>query len=98
MTTTTQSRPEPQPDNLLGICAAIGTDFGVNPLWLRVALGAGILWNPAVVLATYLGLGVVVLATRLLFPDRKPAAADGGAAAPLPQVANEDVPGLALAA
>jgi phage shock protein C len=92
MTTTAT---EPKPDNLLGICNALGEDFGFNPLWLRIALGAGILWNPLAVVGAYLALGVVVLATRWFFPDRKPAEQPAPA---LPDVANEDVPGLALAA
>ena len=59
-------------ENLFGICACLGQDLGFNPLYLRIALGAGLLWNPVIVIAAYLGTGIVVLATRLLFPDAKP--------------------------
>ncbi|HEX8485851.1 PspC domain-containing protein [Sphingomonas sp.] len=68
--------PTNQKDNLLGICAALGADFGFNPFYLRVALGAGILWNPVAMVVGYLALGAVVLATRLLVPDARSATAD----------------------
>lgn len=64
-----------QKDNLFGICAALGEDFGFDPLYLRIALGAGILWNPLAMLGGYLALGVLVLATRLLVPDPIPVTA-----------------------
>lgn len=58
-------------DTFLGVCEAIGEDFGFNPLFLRVAFGVSVLWNPVAVLVAYLGLGVIVLASRLLFPNPK---------------------------
>lgn len=57
-------------DTILGVCEAIGQDFGFNPNWLRIAFCAPVYWNPAVVVGVYLALGVVVAATRLAFPDR----------------------------
>ena len=57
-------------DNLLGICAALGEDFGFNPLWLRIGFAVSLLFALEWVVAAYLGLGVVVLASRLLFPKR----------------------------
>jgi len=57
-------------DTILGVCEAIGQDFGFNPNWLRVAFCAPIYWNPAAVLGVYLALGVLVAATRYAFPDR----------------------------
>src|SRR5436190_718061 len=65
-------------DTILGVCEAIGEDFGFNPNWLRIAFCAPIYWNPGVVLGVYLALGLVVAATRYAFPDRRtdvPAAA-----------------------
>ncbi len=56
-------------DTLLGVCEGIGQDFGFNPLWLRIALAATILWNPYVAIGGYFALGLLVLASRLLFPD-----------------------------
>ncbi len=58
-------------DTILGVCEAIGTDFGINPNWLRVAFCAPVVWNPVVSIGAYLGLGLVVAATRYAFPDRK---------------------------
>lgn len=58
-----------RPDTLLGVCEGIGQDFGFNPLWLRIALAATILWNPYVAIGTYFVLGLLVLASRLMFPN-----------------------------
>jgi phage shock protein C len=57
-------------DTILGVCEAIGQDFGFNPNWLRVAFCAPIFWNPALVVGAYVALGAVVAATRFLSPDR----------------------------
>jgi phage shock protein C len=57
-------------DTILGVCEAIGQDFGFNPNWLRVAFCAPIYWNPAVVVGVYLALGLLVAGTRFAFPDR----------------------------
>lgn len=58
-------------DTLLGICEAIGQDFGFNPIFLRLAFGVSLLWNPLASLAVYGALGIAVMASRLLFPPRK---------------------------
>lgn len=66
----------PAKDNLLGICHAVGEDFGFNPFWLRLALAAGIIFKPEIVLTVYGVLGLSVLASRLLTrrrPARRPA-------------------------
>lgn len=57
-------------DTILGVCEALGQDFGINPNWLRVGFCLPIFWNPAVVIGAYFGLGLLVAATRLAFPDR----------------------------
>lgn len=68
---TTETKPLSAPkDNLLGICNALGEDFGFNPLWLRLALGAIFVIQPIGVVVTYLALGLVVLVSRLAFPSR----------------------------
>ncbi|MBB3763717.1 PspC domain-containing protein [Sphingomicrobium lutaoense] len=64
-------------DTLLGICQGLGEDFGFNPLWLRLAFIAPLFWFPAQMVALYLGLGLVVLVSRLLFPARRDAAETG---------------------
>jgi phage shock protein C len=56
---------------ILGVCEAIGEDFGFNPVLLRVPFAATVLWSPVYAIAAYLGLGLVVLGSRLLFPPRK---------------------------
>ena len=58
---------------ILGVCEAIGEDFGFNPVLLRVPFAAGVLWSPTMVLAIYFALGAVVLASRLIFPRAKSA-------------------------
>ncbi len=58
-------------DTILGVCEAIGRDFGFNPNWLRIAFCVPIYWNPAVVVGVYLALGLVVAVTRFAIPDRK---------------------------
>lgn len=80
-------------DTILGVCEALGQDFGINPLWLRVAFCAPIYWNPALVIGVYLAIGVVVAATRFALPDRyaqaevpAPVAATPAIAARTPQV------------
>jgi len=57
---------------IFGVCEAIGEDFGFNPILLRVPFAATVLWSPMWSIAAYLGLGLVVLASRLLFPKAKP--------------------------
>ena len=60
---------------ILGVCEAIGEDFGFNPVFLRVPFAAAVLWSPTMTLAIYFALGAVVLASRLLAPQRKSAQA-----------------------
>ena len=56
---------------ILGVCEAISEDFGFNPTFLRVPFAAIVLYSPMIAIGAYLGLGVVVLASRLLFPRPK---------------------------
>jgi len=57
-------------DTFFGICEAVGQDFGFNPLYLRLAFIAPIFFFPVQSFAAYLGLGLVVLASRLFFPAK----------------------------
>jgi phage shock protein PspC (stress-responsive transcriptional regulator) len=68
-------------DTFLGVCEAVGQDLGFHPNWLRIPFAAMILWNPPVIIASYLALGCVVAVSRLAFPDR--VAAQPKAAAPV---------------
>ncbi|MFL6728247.1 MAG: PspC domain-containing protein [Sphingomicrobium sp.] len=56
---------------ILGVCEALGEDFGFNPVLLRIPLAAMVIWSPAIAIGSYFGLGLVVLASRLLFPNAK---------------------------
>lgn len=56
---------------ILGVCEAIGEDFGFNPIILRAPLAASVLYSPMWAVIGYFALGAVVLASRLLFPKAK---------------------------
>lgn len=62
-------------DTFFGICEAVGQDFGFNPLWLRLAFIAPLFFFPVQTFGAYFALGVIVLASRLLFPSKAGAAA-----------------------
>jgi len=67
-------------DTFLGVCEAIGQDFRIHANYLRLAFAVGLLLSPMVALACYIGLGVIVVASRLIAPSRpsrQPAAAHG---------------------
>jgi phage shock protein PspC (stress-responsive transcriptional regulator) len=61
-----RANPFTRDDTFFGVCQAVGEDFGFNPNWLRVAFAVPIMINPVATIGVYAGLGVVVLATRLL--------------------------------
>jgi phage shock protein C len=60
-------------DTLFGVCEALGEDLGFNPLWPRIALSVGLLWDPLAMIYAYLGLAVIVLVTRLILPNPRAA-------------------------
>lgn len=57
-------------DTLLGVCEAIGQDFGFHANWLRVAFAGTFYFSPTIVIGAYLALGALVLVSRFVFPDR----------------------------
>ena len=57
-----------RPDTFFGICEAMAQDFGFNPLWLWLAFVPAIFFFPFQAPFAYLGLGVIVWASRTLFP------------------------------
>ena len=74
-------------DTFLGICQAVGEDFGFNPTWLRMLFALPLMFFPVQVLGAYLGLGVIVLLSRLLAPrPKRKAAAVVETAAPVETV------------
>jgi len=56
---------------ILGVCEAIGEDFGFNPTLLRVPFAGVVLYSPLMAVGAYLALGLVVLGSRMLFPAAK---------------------------
>lgn len=60
-----------RPHTILGVCEAIGEDFGISPYWLRIPLAASVLLSPMMAIGAYLALGGIVLLSRLLFPRPK---------------------------
>ena len=84
---------------LLGVCEAIGEDFGFNPMFLRVPFAALLLLSPTAVIGAYLALGVLVFLTRWISPNPRPAAETRPALAAEPApAANEVAEELAVAA
>lgn len=55
---------------ILGVCQAIGEDFGFNPNYIRVPLAATVLYSPLWAFAAYFVLGAIVLLSRVLFPQK----------------------------
>jgi phage shock protein C len=60
-----------RPHTILGVCEAIGEDFGFSPVLLRVPFAVSVLWSPTIAIGLYFALGAAVLASRLLFPRPK---------------------------
>ena len=86
-------------DTMFGICEAVGQDFGFNPTWLRLAFIAPLFFFPVETFAAYFGLGVVVLASRLIFPRKTATPAPALAAVePTAERPSETAQELALAA
>src|SRR3546814_8785336 len=87
-------------DTFFGICEAVGQDFGFNPLYLRLAFIAPLFFFPVQTFAAYFALGLVVLASRLIFPAKtagQPALTAIEADAPTAETAPEKTGELALA-
>ena len=53
---------------ILGVCEAVGEDFGFNPVLLRIPFAASVIYSPMLSIGTYLALGLVVFASRWFFP------------------------------
>lgn len=72
MSATTDTTALPlRTHTLLGVCEAVGEDFGFNPLFLRVPFSMAVLYSPTIAIGTYLVLALIVAASRLLFPNAK---------------------------
>ena len=55
---------------ILGVCEAIGEDFGFNPVLLRIPFAASVIYSPLLAIGAYLALGAVVFASRWFFPKK----------------------------
>ena len=85
-------------DTILGVCQGLGEDLGFNPLWLRIAFAVLLYLNPVAAIGGYFGLGVIVLATRLLVPNPRRSTRIQPAAQPAPEAIDVHQGELALAA
>ncbi|MFT3978394.1 MAG: PspC domain-containing protein [Sphingomonas bacterium] len=64
--TTANDKPE-----IFGICRRLGDDLGIHPNVLRIALALGMVFSIEGVVAAYITMGLIVLASRLLSPEPK---------------------------
>lgn len=92
-------------DTVFGVCEGLGQDLGFNPMYLRIAFAAPLIFNPPLVIGAYLATGVVVFASRMLFPARirqgrraKAEAAVAAAQPALPAAADDNEEAMAVAA
>ena len=85
-------------DTILGVCEAIGRDFGFNPNFLRIPLAGGVLISPIAAFGIYFALGFAVLLSRLIAPAPRQLAAPEAAAQPAPQSADNQAEEELLAA
>lgn len=69
--TAKTTNPFMREDTIFGVCQAIGDDFGFNPMWLRIPLAVPVVFAPWYSVIAYAALGMAVIASRVLFPDRK---------------------------
>jgi phage shock protein C len=76
-------------DTMLGICQAIGEDFGFNPLWLRIGFAAILFWSPIGAFGGYALLGAIVAFSRWAAPV--PAGAEAVAVADCPDETCEEL-------
>ena len=75
--TDIQAAPLPlRNDTILGVCEAIGEDFGFNANWLRLVFASAFYFAPLAVIGSYLALGAVVVVSRYFAPRAAPQQAD----------------------
>ena len=75
MTATTHPAPK---DHLFGVCAALGEDFGFNPLWLRIGFAVALLFDLEHVLMAYAALGLPLTDAALAAMHREQSRAEHG--------------------
>lgn len=77
---------------ILGVCEAIGEDFAFNPTLLRVPFAGLVLYSPLMAIGAYLALGLVVLASRMLFPAAKKDAVATASSQPVEANSEHELP------
>ncbi|WP_019514923.1 PspC domain-containing protein [Sphingomonas sp. Mn802worker] len=82
--TEQQQISKPARNSIFGVCAAIAGDFGIDPLWLRLSIGAALMWNLEVALIAYATLAAIVLLSRLASPDRSARTEPTARSVPIP--------------
>ncbi|RVT92404.1 PspC domain-containing protein [Sphingomonas crocodyli] len=61
-------------DTMFGVCEGIGSELGINPNILRMAVGVCLLLSPKITIGVYVALGILLFAAYKLMPNRKGAA------------------------
>ena len=86
-------------DTFFGVCEAIGEDFGLNPIWLRLGFALTLFFNPLAAFGGYAAAGLVVAVSRWFVPNPRVAIApeEIAAEAPAPVEAGNEME-LAVAA
>jgi phage shock protein PspC (stress-responsive transcriptional regulator) len=79
-------------DTFFGVCQALGEDFGFSPNVLRIGLALGIFWSPMLMIGLYAGAALVVLVSRLLVPEPRPATAAAAQAEEIERMTVEPEP------
>lgn len=71
-------------DTILGVCEALGQEFGVNANWFRLAFVGPLFFQPVLTFAAYFTLGAIVAVARWAYPrgTAEPAATANAPAAP----------------
>lgn len=93
--TPTDANAAAQKPEIFGVCRRLGDDFGFHPNILRVALAVGLVWSIEGVAAAYLALAAIVVISRLVAPEPKPATANA-TEAPAASTGQNNTPAPAL--
>lgn len=57
-------------DTMFGVCEALGQDLGISANWFRIAFAVGVIFNLEYAVLAYIGVGALVLVSRLVYPSR----------------------------
>ena len=71
-------------DTMFGVCQGLGDDLRIHPDILRLSFAVFMFFYPLAALGGYAGAGMLVLATRLMFPVPVAAAGAQPEASPAP--------------